>query len=151
MCIRDRYWVKRYRHWSDKGIDCPEPRFPFGNTKDNVTKLEIMIKDPDIIKQIMTKDFKYFTDRAKLLVDEKGDPLSNHLFFMSGEKWKNMRVKLTPTFTSGKMKLMFFLMKSCADHLKDIITRSAEKSQIININDFMARYTTCLLYTSRCV
>lgn len=170
-----QYFVKGYRHFSDKGIPCVEPRFPFGSTKElvlakkfngelvqeiynkfpdskyvgfiNVTKPQLLVKDPDLIKQIISKDFKYFTDRVKLLLDEKEEPLNQHLFHMSGERWKNMRVKLTPTFTSGKMKLMFFLMKTCADHLQNSLNDLAEKGEVVNINDFMGRYTTDVIGT----
>lgn len=170
-----QYWRKRCHYWIDKGVPCLRPRFPFGDTKElvlrkifighftqkiyndfpnakcvgiiNIAKPELMIKDPDIIKQVMTKDFKYFTDRVKLLLDEKEEPLNHHLFNMSGAKWRNMRVKLTPTFTSGKMKIMFYLMKSCADSLGDRIYKLAEKNQEINVTDFMARYTTDVIGT----
>lgn len=37
---------------------------------------------------------------------------------MDDSQWKNMRVKLTPTFTSGKMKMMFH---SVVTHSKTLI------------------------------
>jgi cytochrome P450 len=36
---------------------------------------------------------------------------------MQGNKWKEMRAKLTPTFTSGRMKAMFPLVLECANVL----------------------------------
>jgi cytochrome P450 len=36
---------------------------------------------------------------------------------MEGDKWREMRHKLSPTFTSGKIKGMFPLVEACAENL----------------------------------
>src|SRR5690349_7578990 len=66
----------------------------------------LLVNDPELIQSILVKDFQHFTDHG-LYVDESYDPLSGHLFSLSGEKWKNLRAKLSPLFSPGKLKMMF--------------------------------------------
>lgn len=96
----------------------------------------LVVRDPDLIRTIFTKDFNYFTDRGQPL-DEK-NPLSQNLFNLKGEKWRILRAKLTPTFTSGKIKIMFGLMKECTAELIEMIDMSIEKEQI-EVKEMMAR------------
>lgn len=70
----------------------------------------ILVKDPELVKQVMIKDFNKFSNRFQT-PDFHNDPLAaNNLFFAKNPEWKMIRTKLTPVFTSGKIKQMFHLI-----------------------------------------
>uniref|UniRef100_T1GXH4 Cytochrome P450 n=1 Tax=Megaselia scalaris TaxID=36166 RepID=T1GXH4_MEGSC len=70
----------------------------------------ILVKDPELVKQVMIKDFNKFSNRF-LAADFKNDPLAAfNLFFTKNPEWKMIRTKLSPVFTSGKIKQMFHLI-----------------------------------------
>lgn len=130
------YFKYSFGYWKLRGIPHDEPSFPYGNIK-NVGKTihsSIFLKrmydkfkptgaqfcgiyffarpvaivlDLNLLKHILVKDFNNFNERG-LYYNEKDDPIGAHLFTMDGEKWKELRAKLTPTFTSGKITILHF-------------------------------------------
>ncbi|KAK9730878.1 Cytochrome P450 [Popillia japonica] len=105
-----------------------------------------MAVDPEICKQILIKilikDFQYFGGRGGDDIDYGRNPLAGHLFNLEGEKWRNLRVKLTPTFTSGKMKLMFDTLLSSGIPMLDRIGEFTRENQAIDIKEIFGCYTT---------
>jgi len=70
-----------------------------------------VVRDVELLKNIMIKDFDYFPDRRTF--DAKGDPhIGKMLIFLKGEEWKQMRSALSPTFTTGKIKRMFNMFQA---------------------------------------
>lgn len=101
-------------------------------------KPNLVIADLDLIRIVLTKNFSNFHDRG-MFYNNRTDPLSNHLFFMPGKKWRNLRVKLTPTFTSGKIKQMFPIVKECSNELAKYLESKAEIRDCVEMKDIFAR------------
>lgn len=75
-------------------------------------------------------------------VNEEVDPISAHLFSLSGFKWKNLRSKLTPTFTSGKMKMMFPTLLKCGEQMEEELFKLSKNKKPFDIKEIAGKYTT---------
>ncbi|KAK4878618.1 hypothetical protein RN001_011124 [Aquatica leii] len=161
-------WV--YKYWERLGVPYLKPTVPFGNVQKvffvkmsrgqvaaelyktaktkgykhvgvfGFTTPEYMPIDLEIIKNILIKDFNYFCDRG-FYINEEVDPLRGHIFFLNGNRWRKIRAKLSPTFTSGKMKMMFNIVVECGQKLNQFMD-SQYKQGPINIKYFLERFTT---------
>ncbi|XP_054083359.1 probable cytochrome P450 6a13 [Zeugodacus cucurbitae] len=101
-----------------------------------------VVLDLDLVKSILIKDFHKFTNR---FVQRKiGSGVRNNLFSLHGEKWRPLRTKLTPTFTSAKMKFMFSTVVVVARQLEEAFSAHMAKtpSGHVQIHDVMGRFTT---------
>lgn len=117
------------------------------------TRPVTMLLDLDIIKNVFVKDFSNFTER-NMYYNEEDDPLSANLLTLDGDKWKKLRAKLTPTFTSGKMKFMFptivMVAERFRDHLRDVIQQNnanADAGCVLEVKELCARFTTDVIGT----
>ncbi|XP_073989740.1 probable cytochrome P450 6a23 [Rhodnius prolixus] len=63
----------------------------------------------------MTTDFPHFVDHP--IVSEEKGLLHSILFQMKDKKWKGVRSKITPAFSSGKLKMIFLHMLECTEEL----------------------------------
>lgn len=169
------YWKLKqaFTFWESRNIPCEKPTFIVGNFGDvfrgkisigNAVKKiynefktkgpyagfymmftpRLIVLDPEAIKNILVKDFQYFQNHG-MFYNEKDDPLSAHLFAIEGEKWKRLRVKLSPTFTSGKMKMMYGTMIESADELKEYMQETVAKNPDLEVKDILARFTTDII------
>lgn len=106
-----------------------------------------LIVDLELVKKILVKDFNYFSDRG-LYTNAHDDPLSGNMFFAEVEGWKRLRAKLTPTFTSGKMKNMFHMVTAVGERFAATVhTRigggdAAGHGKVLHVSDLSGRYTT---------
>ena len=85
-----------------------------------------------------------FQDR-RVSFNEKKEPLSAHLLNMRGSQWRKLRAKLTPTFTSGKMKMMFSLMNECAEELRSFLEGPASRNEDLEVKEIMSKFTTDII------
>nr|ATN95983.1 cytochrome P450 6CY18 [Aphis gossypii] len=107
----------------------------------------LMVRDPEIINSILIKDFSYFTDRG-IYVNFSYEPLSETLFFMENPLWKKLRNKLSPTFTSGKLKQMYSQIEECGDNMMDSIYSELKKNpNEIDVRDILGKYSTDVIGT----
>jgi len=107
----------------------------------------LMIRDPELINDVLIKDFLSFTDRG-VYSDYKVNPLSNNLLFMKNPQWRIMRNKLTPAFTPAKLKLMYGQIKDCGDILMKNINKYLKKNNNkIEIRNVIGNYSIDIVST----
>lgn len=161
-----------YSYWSRRGVsNSLAPIFPFGNFKKTfLQKISIgellnefynsttqpfvavyaglrpmvIFRDPNLIRNVLTRDFQYFHDRG-IYYDEKNDPLSAHMLAIGGEPWKNMRAKLSPTFTSGKLKAMFSTLVDSGVPLQKFLSKCAIENESVEMREVSAQFATNII------
>nr|XP_014290842.1 cytochrome P450 6a2-like isoform X1 [Halyomorpha halys] len=165
-----KYYISIYDLWKKRGIPYYPSKFPFGCSheilfqsrfqghvhEEMYKKLApnplfgifvmrvpmLVVRDPELIQMVLTKEFSHFRERMFIKISEK-DVLNQHLFNLDGERWRALRVKLTPTFTSGKMKAMFPLFINCAEAFDSLILSKIGCD--VEIKDLVGRLMTDII------
>ncbi|KAJ2939660.1 hypothetical protein O0L34_g14378 [Tuta absoluta] len=105
------------------------------------TTPELIVKDLDLVRQILTADFSYFYERG-LGRNPDLEWLFLNLFHVEGDQWKLLRQRLTPAFTTAKLKAMFPLIIRCAERLQVMVDEISKKEEYYDAREIMARFTT---------
>ena len=85
-------------------------------------KASIVIKDPELMKKILIKDFSSFSNRYSS--NSEKDPLGNNIFFAKNPKWRLLRRKMAAFFTSGRFKKAYYLVEEKGKKLIDYLNKS---------------------------
>ncbi|XP_044738023.1 cytochrome P450 9e2-like [Chrysoperla carnea] len=107
----------------------------------------ILVRDLDMLKNILIKQFEYFVDHSNSLFQEDINPmLDKNLFSLKGNKWRDMRATLSPTFTGSKMRGMFQLINEVGEQFVDyfkneIQTKNNGKPMNVELKDILTRFT----------
>ncbi|CAG2173193.1 unnamed protein product, partial [Oppiella nova] len=78
----------------------------------------LSIAKPELIQQVLVKDFHLFTDH-----------------------WKRRRTIVSPTFTSGKMRKMYPMVRECVDEYMDVLAKYAKDRKDISVKDIHLKLT----------
>lgn len=162
------FWFQyKFTYWSRKGVTGPKPIFPYGNLREVIKgKIQFFqpycdaynqfkhlpyvgmysfyrpvfcVHDLEIAKHILIKDFDHFQSRGTYS-GGVGDPLAENLFNISGKPWKKLRLKMSPTFSSGKLKTMFPMVECIANEARGYADLLHSNGESINFTEFYGRY-----------
>lgn len=88
----------------------------------------LFVLSSDAVKQICIKNFDNFVNHSTFSDGASDELLISSVFFMKDQKWRDMRATLSPAFTGSKMRLMFSLVRDCADNFVSYCNEKCEES-----------------------
>jgi len=107
----------------------------------------LLIRDPEIVKSVLVKDFNSFHDNDFEYVSDVDPLFGRNPFLLTGERWKTTRSQLTPALSQGKIKPYFPLIAEVCEELKSCIENSCKTTTEFEAKELCARYTTDVVAT----
>ncbi|XP_061709720.1 cytochrome P450 6B6-like [Cydia pomonella] len=163
------FGTRNHDYWAKRNVKHDPPVFMFGNNfkgffgRQSFTEVandlynrfpnekvvgyyrgstpELYIRDPGIVRNILSNDFAYFYPRG-LGRNPEVEPLLANMFHADGDLWKLTRQRLTPAFTTARLKAMFPLVVRCAERLQGVARAAAARPGACDVRELMARFTT---------
>nr|XP_029490467.1 thromboxane-A synthase-like [Oncorhynchus nerka] len=99
----------------------------------------VVVADPDMLRQIMVKDFSTFPNRMRIRAATK--PMSDCLLMLRNEHWKRVRSILTPSFSATKMKEMGPLINMTTDTLLTNLLGHVQSAESFDIHRCFGCFT----------
>ncbi|KOB75101.1 Cytochrome P450 6B46 [Operophtera brumata] len=160
------YFTRTFKYWKSRGIIGPEPVPFFGNLKESALRRKnvgvvfrefydefpnekvvgiyrmttpgLLLRDLDVIKNVMIKDFDMFVDRG---IEFSKKDLGANLFHADGDTWRVLRNRFTPLFTSGKLKNMLYLMTERGESFLDYVGKVCDQQTDHEVHQLVQKYT----------
>jgi len=101
----------------------------------------LVVADPELLKQIMVKDFPNFHNRFLIQQSTSNTSFSKTVLNARDDTWKRIRNTLTPTFSAGKMKLMVPLIEKACDTLVEKLDKIVDSDQSVDMLDWFSKLT----------
>ncbi|CAG2117140.1 unnamed protein product, partial [Medioppia subpectinata] len=157
------YLSRNFNYWSSRGIKGPKPIILLGNVwelffrtfqevEDNRlekygkiygaymgSKPQLVVAEPELVKNIMIKDFHLFVNHNNLgSIDEIAD---HSLLSAEDEEWKRLRSIVSPTFSTGKIRKMHAMVEHCVKGVDKMLEKAANGEQEVDVRSLMGNYT----------
>ncbi|XP_041959594.1 cytochrome P450 3A27-like [Alosa sapidissima] len=99
----------------------------------------LSVLDKTIIKTVMVKEcYSLFTNRRNLRIN---GPLNDAVSVVEDDDWRRIRSVLSPSFTSGRLKEMFGIMKTHSKTLVRNLRREAVQGKPVDLKEFVGAYS----------
>lgn len=166
------YWKLKqpHYHWIKLGVKQEDPTFFVGNNAGAFFKTSpfadviqrmynshpneryigiymffkptLLIRDLDLIKQLLVKEFDSFPDHTQLIPPGIDELWTKSVFASTGEKWRDLRSTISPAFTTNKMRGMFLLMSDCAQQFTQFFLDKDEDLITLEMEDTFTRFAS---------
>lgn len=159
-------WAKLYDYWKERGVVHRTP-YPFvGNMIDNLLRkktmgeifkeiaeqyksdryvglynfvtADLLLTDVRDVSMVLVKEFSHFMDRGPKL--DGSNFTDKHLMLLTGAEWKGVRSKVSPVFSSGKLKGMLPLMIESFEYTSKYLDTLLEKNKSVDLKDIIDMY-----------
>uniref|UniRef100_A0A8C7K9E5 unspecific monooxygenase n=1 Tax=Oncorhynchus kisutch TaxID=8019 RepID=A0A8C7K9E5_ONCKI len=99
----------------------------------------LCIMDKSMIKTVLIKEcYNIFTNRRNFHLNGE---LFDAVSVAEDDTWRRIRSVLSPSFTSGRLKEMFAIMKQHSSNLLSGMKKQADKDQTIELKEFFGPYS----------
>ncbi|XP_059612488.1 probable cytochrome P450 9f2 [Phlebotomus argentipes] len=108
----------------------------------------LVIRDPEMCKNLAIKEFDHFTDHLNIIPDDFEPMFSSSLFLLGGHKWREMRTTLSPAFTGSKMRLMCdFVVEICEQTVAYVKKEAQEAPKPNEVRELFTRVAADMIGT----
>lgn len=109
----------------------------------------LFVADPDLIKDILVKNFDHFVDRRQLNNSKHDYLLGKMLFASRGQKWNALRSQLSPAFSTAKIRGLYPIFEDSAEKLVKYIRSESSNNEVELVTAF-AKYTVDIIAKAAC-